>query len=1200
MPTLAVKLLLFLSILALTALLIFLSFGFALAKEKTLEREMIPLTPPKQTLVRTAPLLYDHDAELTPGNPVPTPSNFATPYRHIGPQLAVSSGVPYVFIRQGIPETGQTNNHMRDKVWVSANGTVHMVYPIRNSDVDAIIKTAADSNTAGMYYYNAYGCTGFNPPSLKCPPPGECYPMQYTFTGIGDTRPRKLQAGGIFTAHIPPGGEVPVVYGHRLIQRTDLGNGLFSRRGMATMKDSTECRALFSMDTTLMPANGPNASIEPVVWPINDSVWVATFNPQLVGIVGPVNWTYTTDYGKTWTAESPLNIYHPWIAGVDITSYTYTSGPNAGNTLIYVYSLCDPNDPTAFTSTERPVYLKGSYDAVTGAISWAPSMVDITGDFEIPNFLPNMTGLAATMRGDTLHVLWLDWNGHPTTVYSSGPGGHVHHAAILPDGRLLNNTVQKITDINIDGNIGGWWGAATTFGFAIAPWSQCDFAWDSARDILYALWSQPPDDGSFGYGDQSDYGYGNYDIFYSASPNGGRAWDNPVNLTATNNDGCSGNPGDECENEYYFTAAPWVTHDTIWIFSLVQKAPGVQETVIPVDPPRLGDPGPITLYYDEDRLYKAPARAPVASLRAELGLLPGDTLIRGLNRIQLQPRGGITAVPFRLSNLGLIDFTLDDVTVTGSLNDGFLATTFVFNIWGYPIPPGENQDGVLYFNTDGVDPANQGLRTGTLTAAITGAGGEKETLRIALGVYVVTTLCFNRELQIHSRTNRTDIGTEGSVKNQAGYGMNYILGGSDRFYDGGLFFANSELNGPILPTGQRRRVSRQLWNTRNLRCVADGILDSLPGTGGAYYNLFIKSVGTDINDSTLVWQNIWEQCTHPDSSDFLLQTTRVINVGGDPIDSVAMGVLYDIDLEGGSGPTRSTAGTNVGGDTIIPGPDGRFYPMGWIAGNDVAVDTCSPNASMYGFVVVPGSSGNLGDTIRPRGAMVSKTISFSQNIQLQLPLDTLFQRYAWYLDVFVSTRDRAYDTLTGVWYDTSSSHPFNFVCYGDRNNGPPYRNDLGYLAIAKKIYNFPVNGGGQNVVRSFGLEALAAAVDTTFSGPGETYTVIHVGSVTGMSGLITNAQRGIAWYNNHADSHIGPRQTRIKGDLNNDGHLSPADISIELAYVFANLDAYGGSGIPLCVADLNNSGDLSLADVVTLLNGVFLAASCPNCLRPCI
>ncbi len=1107
---------------------------------------------------------------------------------------SISSANPYTFIRQGITETAQTNNHARDKVWVSSSGVIHMVYPIRNSDVDAIIKTPTDSNTAGMYYYNAYGCTGFNPPTLKSAPPGEDYPMSFTFTSIGDTRPRKLQAGGIFTADVGS-GEVPVVYGHRLVQRTDLGTGLFSRRGIGTMYDQTECFASFSMDTTVLPENGTNASIEPVMWRINDSVWVATFNPQLVGIVGPVNWTYTTDYGKTWTPEATLNIYHPWIGGVDITSYTYTSGVNTGDALVYVYSLCDPNDPTSFTSTERPVYLRGDYDAGTGVLTWAGSMTDVTGDFEIPGFLPNMTGLTSTMRGDTLHMAWLDWNGHPTTVLTAGPGGHVHHAAILPDGSLLNNLVQKVADVKLDGDVGGWWGSSTTFGFAIAPWSQCDFSWDESRDVLYLLWSQPPDNGNGGYSDASDYGFGNYDIFWSASPNGGRAWDNPVNLTATNNNGCTGNPGNECENEFYFTAAPVVAHDTAWVFAWVQKAPGVQETALFRNPPSTSDPGPLTLHYDEYRLYKAQARKVDTSVRAELGPLPGDTI--KFFQINLQPKSGTFTTPMRLSNIGLLGFTLDGVTLGAGLNDGFLVTTTTA-VGGTPVAVGGAYDFNLQFNTNGVGPAQGGLRSGVIEAALTGAGGEKETLSIALNVYVVPSLCFNRKIQIHSGNNRSDIGTEGTVKNQAGLGLNYILGGTDRFYDGGRWLVQSNLNGQILPTGLPRRVSRAMFGTRNLRCLSDGSLDSTAGSG--YYNLSLVSVSTDVRDSTLVAKSIWEQSTHPDSSDFLLQTVKLINVGTSPIDSVSMGVVYDIDLEGGTGPTKSTAGTNVSGDTVVSHL-GRTWWMGWTAGNDVAVDTCSPNAALYGAVIIPGSIGSPGDFVRPRGSVFYKQIGFSYNISQNSTTggDTLFQRYAWGLDVAISTRDRAYDTLTGVLYDTLSELPFNFVCNGDRNNGPPYRDDMGYIAVAKKVNNFPVNLPGGSVVASYGLEGLASGDDPSFNGVGESYAVIHVGSVTGLADLMDHAIKGIDWYVNHADDVAGPAQMHRVGDFNYDGGLSAADVSSEILYVFIPATRT----VPLCVADINYDGSASAADISTHILGTFIpaqrAVNCPYCLQAC-
>ncbi len=315
------------------------------------------------------------------------------------------------------------------------------------------------------------------------------------------------------------------------------------------------------------------------------------------------------------------------------------------------------------------------------------------------------------MRGDTLHVLWLDWNGHPTTYYNPGIGGHVHHAAVLPNGSLLNNGIQKVADINIDGDIGGWWGSATTFGFAIAPWSQCDFACDSDRNVLYALWSNIPDNGNFGYHPDalSEYGYGNYDIFYSFSPNGGRAWDFPHSLTATNNPGCSGLPGNECQNEYYFTAAPRVAHDTIWVFSLVQKAPGVQETALLH---QSADPGPFTLYYDEDRLYKAPIwDGTIDSIRPASAPQPGDTT--RLWQIILFAWGSVFNVNMRLSNSGLSDIILDSVRLTGTLNGQQLvtATNAVPNT---SISSGLYYDFILTLDPSGVGASQQGVRSGLL------------------------------------------------------------------------------------------------------------------------------------------------------------------------------------------------------------------------------------------------------------------------------------------------------------------------------------------------------------------------------------------------------------------------------------------------------------------------------------------------------
>ncbi|HEU4437320.1 MAG TPA: hypothetical protein VFR89_07620, partial [candidate division Zixibacteria bacterium] len=293
------------------------------------------------------------------------------------------------------------------------------------------------------------------------------------------------------------------------------------------------------------------------------------------------------------------------------------------------------------------------------------------------------------------------------------------------------------------------------------------------------------------------------------------------------------------------------------------------------------------------------------------------------------------------------------------------------------------------------------------------------------------------------------------------------------------------------------------------------------------------------------------------------------------------------------------ASENVGGDTTISHL-GRTWWLGWVAGNDVLVDTCAPGAYTYGFVVVPGTIGNPGDFIRPRGGAVYQQAGFSYNIGCENPNggDSLFERYAWNLNVLTSTRDRQYDTLTGTYQDTLGGPP-DYIC-GIRDTGPPYRTDMGYMAVAKKVYNLTSNGGGNALVARYGLDALAAAVDTFFSGPGETYTIIHVvSSGGGLTGLMNNAVKGIDWYVNHANVQVGTSQTRFRGDLNNDYYLSPSDVVLELNYVFLGVDVYNGAAIPLCVADLNNTGNLSPADIVLLLNGTFTAADCPGCLRPC-
>ena len=424
-----------------------------------------------------------------------------------------------------------------------------------------------------------------------------------------------------------------------------------------------------------------------------------------------------------------------------------------------------------------------------------------------------------------------------------------------------------------------------------------------------------------------------------------------------------------------------------------------------------------------------------------------------------------------------------------------------------------------------------------------------------------------------------------------------IIPNRDNFYDGGVWIANSGLNAAECIPGVPRKVTRQLFEDKFLRCLADCILDSVPGTGGTYYNLFLKSIATDIEDTTLVWQNIWEQSTHPDSSDFLIQTTRVINIGNSPIDSVAMGVVYDIDVAS----DISAAPQNVSGDTTVSYA-GKAWWLGWIAGNDVAIDTCSPNSEFYGVVVIdPDSLGN--SFIRPRGAVMYNQDGFSYNAACASEGggDSLCQRYMWNLNVVTSTRRRDHDTLTGVWRDTIQSYPY-FVCDADEVNGAPYREDEGYIAVAKKVYNFPVNTGAGALVVRYGLGGLVAGTDSAFKSVGESYTVIHIASNNGLSELLTNAQRGIDWYLKHANIQVGPYQdVTLRGDVNNDHIMTMADVVILQNFIFLGQYPSPSAGpFSDCVADVNLGGNITATDYVSVLNRVFLGPPhCPWCLTRC-
>ncbi|MGH8003250.1 MAG: hypothetical protein ACRECJ_00800, partial [Limisphaerales bacterium] len=572
-------------------------------------------------------------------------------YPRGGASRTIQAGVPYVTVRLGIPETPGGNNHMRDQVAVSSSGVAHMVYGIVNG-----FATAADSAINFFYFYNAYDCS--NSDALR----NGSLDVPLTAPGPpADPRPRYTNRGGVAIPN--PATGVPVTWGMRYILRTETAPaGDVSIRGQANFRDGAECLGLFSMDTTMRPVNSPQRE-HPQMYVVNESTWVAT--SRAAGAPSPIAFNYTTDRGITWSADQIIPTNSPWFNSADITG--------AGN-IFYVLTHADPNDPGAFTTTERPCYLKGTYNPGTGAITFGTITAigttgDPLGDFELPGYLSNMIDIDGIMVGDTLHVLWTDWNNFLGNGFA-GPGGHVHHAGVLPDGSIAGDVIQKIADINIDGRLPDR--SSTLFGFDVCNWPMVELAYQSSTNRMYALWAAPPEeldingDPTFNWGDYEQFGVlAVYDIFCSTSPNNGRAWDEPANVTQTNNPGCDGSPGNPCVHEDDFSANDAVVNDTIWIVALAQAYPGTQESAI-----RSGiapDPGPLTELTDEFRLYKAPARAPVLSLRGDLGSPPGDTV--KFYQVSLRPRGGVFSPTLRLSNIGLVGFFLDSVTLDAGLNE---------------------------------------------------------------------------------------------------------------------------------------------------------------------------------------------------------------------------------------------------------------------------------------------------------------------------------------------------------------------------------------------------------------------------------------------------------------------------------------------------------------------------------------------------
>ncbi|MCI0329847.1 MAG: hypothetical protein L0196_02685 [candidate division Zixibacteria bacterium] len=1143
-------------------------------------------------------------------NPVPSSGNLQFPddpdYRSLAPNRIGATTVPFINVQTGTVEFGFTNNFLKPHSvhLVGGNAQVHMTYPIyTGSNTSPWTGTTADSLQSRIpLFYNSYNVGGSGALDYVAPGPQ----LSAVFPDLApDDRKRALGWGG-GVLNFTEAGQKVVAYGNRYIQRTDIGNFSWSFRGTGTMKD-VEGTGSFTMTAadTLMNVNYTIPNTDPIMKAINESTWVATYDGE---DPNKVYFNYTTDRGATWSEPIVSPMSTSWWNCVKIAS-------NGGNTF-YLTGMSNPAVPTTFWVSERPCYVKGTYSPGSGTISLGP-MVDITGDFGLPAFLPIPHQLNSVLVGTTLHVTWNDWNDYNGQGFP-GPGGRVWHASVASDGSVSGP--HKIANINIDGRLADR--SVTLFGFAQGPWgSGQELVYNSATGVLYALWSQPREEydvngaPTFQWDDPWAGLLANFDIYYSASNNGGIAWDNPVNFTDTKNADCSGTAGSPCVHEDYFAAYPDVVDDTIWAVAIVKRKPGFRQ--IAFDNAISPDPGSYQMLGNQIRLYKTPARAVVPSVRPDVLVKAPDTT--SLTSILLAPRASHT-VNMRIGNIGVVGFFLDSIVFDPSLDegvgDGLLDVTHTAND-GEFIDVGAFHDFTVTFDASQIPVRAGGNRAGLMRAyAHTTDGAVTPPNDVAVGlvaasVNVTTSFCLNRQVRIHSGNNVTDVGSQGSVADEAGTsGLEYNAGASDasnRFYDGGVWIANSELDAGICEADPRR-VTRQIFGDDFLRCIADAELDSTP-TGTGHYNLSIRSIGTDVGDSGLIYGNLWQQSTHPESSDFLVQNVKVINVSNNAtIDSVAMGVCYDIDVFSDiSQPAR-----NVGGDTIILGADGRSYHLGYIAGNDVLVDTCTPNAQLYGVIVIPDplTPPAIPSLVEPRFASIYRQTAFSYNLDCHgSGGDTLAQRWSWTGTGFYSTNGRvryAQRTLSDRWtYEFNDSLADNDTCL----DGRLWRADMGYMTIAKKVYNFPVNLTAREQVARYGLASLAAGVDTFLRGSGESYSVIHIGSITGLSGLIGSAQKATKWFWDHAAEQVGtsPLTPWLRGDVNTSRSLSGADIVATIQYIFNDADKPFGVLVPKCVPDVNGDGALSGADIVTLINGTFNAPGgvnpstvCPLCLTSCL
>ncbi len=941
-----------------------------------------------------------------------------------------------------------------------------------------------------------------------------------------------------------------------------VGRGLGSNTGSLFSVNFISCGDLIATGTVSTDASRP---LDPAIYVVSESTWVvimANFNAAAT-----ISSSRTTDFGATWSALIPC-----------ISSSFLNFAVTGKGNVVHVFSM-GLSDSSAGDDVEEILHVI-STDA--GA-SWSPS-ISVSGPFELPTYIPQFNGsITAIMVGDTAHCIWGDHT-HDSGIL---PGGHIHHLAVEPSGAIQGP--HKVADIKLYYNVRYDY-STTGFGLGHGLWcggSGPTAAYNASTKILYALWGAPPED-PLNPGVPSDttiiingHTYGNNDIWCAVSATNGRNWDVKTNVTATNHPGCDGttNP---CEHEFYISAAA-EADSVVYVVTQVQKQPGFFA---------LGEVGLAdTRLSDEWRLYLIPARSVKTTASCKLIVTSNDNL----SALAVSP-GGAEAVTFEVTNTGLADLRLDSIVFTGNLNDGNLVSirTNGVNI-GDPIPQLTSASLTITFDASGVSYAQAGLRSGqvqiwTHTDDTVGLmGSQVAVCSLGVNVYVVPKLCLNSADTIHSASNFTEIWSQSvEVFAASVNGMFYFATGENFIFDGGIAICSPALAGPP----SHPRGLRNYFDDQFLRCLSPIVVDSVPDpTDPANsYQIFAKTLSTGRFDSTIVWETIWEQSTNPAYSDFLSITHRVVNISDADIVDVILGHTNDIDVPTGYILDDVFLGVkNLSYDTTFTAAsDGKEYRMLVLSGVDTTGESgtppphfCTPNNKYFGVLTIPEGTASI-SPVQARGAVAHNNNVFVLGNQ-------------WVDSIFCRNMD-----ATGYHTGRNLGDPYTgmdtvYVLDSCPNGGAA---DLGYTVGVKKV-TLPKNTVVKDLlIRSGGgLSGLAAGLDTlTLPGPTESYTVIMVASLNGISDLITNADAAVSYFNLTANSQLGGDFLFHRGDCDNNGILTSSDVVRELNKVFLGIPSFDASGqrVIECVFDLDLNGIFTAADVVRLLGYTFRGTIYPG------